>query len=188
MKLYMNMFNRTLFSIIIMSLLLTTACNHFDDDLYIISKSDSLAKIEHTNKDGISLVPPKFKYAPYTFIIDSAGNFYFYCMPEERPQSFFDGDEPEYLGLQPNRVFSVPNGFEQKFFERNVLYQKSSRGTKGIMIASYKDSINSKFLKDLIEFTKVKENKMGIQVRLALPEEREVLRFKLAGLYYDPKF
>lgn len=177
---------KILFGIIMQMFL--TACSNSVDNVYIISKNDSLSKV-YLGDSVVVIAPPKVKYAAYTFIIDSTDNFYFYSMPEERPSiGVFDDDEPDYINLQPNRVFSIPTGSEQKFFEKNVLYQKSSRSTKTIMIASYKDTINSEFLKYLIELSKVKENKTSITVRLVLPEEREVVKFKINGRYYDPKF
>ena len=179
---------RSLLFISVILVFLLAACGHSDSDTFIISKNDSLSKVS-LDDSTVVIVPPKVKYAAYTFIIDSTGNFYFYCMPEERPHSFFDGDEPEYIGLQPNRVFSIPKGAEREFFDKNVLYQKSSRNIKTIMVASYKDTINSAFLMHLIELSKkVKESKIWTTVRLALPEEHAVIKSKINGLYYEPKF
>ena len=167
---------------------LFAACGHSGNDTFIISENDRLSKI-YLSDSTLVIVPPKVKYAAYTFIIDSTGNFYFYPMPEEKPSlGVYDDDEPEYIGLQPNRVFSIPKGSEYEFFEKNVLNQKSSRNSKTIMVASYKDTINSGFLKYLLELSKVKDNKIWATVRLALPEEHAVIKSKINGLYYEPKF
>ena len=101
---------------------------------YIISKEDSLYKVAHTKADGSVLIPLKVKYAPYTFVIDSNNNFYFYSFLEENREGggVFDDDEPESIGLMPNHLVIIPKGCEKIFFEENVLFLKSPRLLKPI--------------------------------------------------------
>jgi len=134
-------------------------------------------------------MPPKVKYDIYTFVIDSNDHVFFYSMPEENPDrgGVFDDSQPDLLHLMPNHIFLIPKGAEKSFFEENVLKQKSQRSIKGIMFASFKDTITSNFLKYLIaisEEEKDKKEKIHLSIRLALPEERNVITHKVNGKYY----
>lgn len=175
------------FQMLLFSCLLILSCNQLDA-VYIVSKEDSLSKETHRNPDGIILEPPKAKYAVYTFIIDSNNNAYFYSFPEEKKKAgVFDNEEPEFIGLMPNHVFSIPQGTEEKFFEKNILFQKSSRPIKSVMLASFKDTISGDFLNYLKAVSSDKSNKVSLEIRLALLEERDVIKHKLAGQYYKPQ-
>lgn len=163
-----------------------TACQQPLDDKFIISRNDSLSR-HYFNDTTFIYVPLKVRYSAYTFIVDSTDNFYFYCMPEELPANgIYDEDESEYIGLTPNRVFLIPKGLEQQFFKTNVLDLNSSKAIKSIMIASFKDTISSDFVTSLVK-TADTDEKIVAAVRLALPEEKDVIRAKLAGKYYEPK-
>ncbi|WP_342327991.1 hypothetical protein [Pedobacter sp. FW305-3-2-15-E-R2A2] len=72
---------RSLLFLSVILVFLLAACGHSGSDPFIISKNDSLSKIS-LDDSTVVIVPPKVKYAAYTFIIDSANNFYFYSMPE----------------------------------------------------------------------------------------------------------
>jgi|GEM_PF-1748760 len=166
---------------------LIICCNQ-SNSFYVISKEDSLSKEAHKNHDGIVLEPPKSKYAIYTFIVDSNDNAYFYSFPEEKNRAgIFDSEEPEFIELIPNNVFSIPQGMEKGFFESNVLFQKSSRPIKSVILASFRDTVRGDFLKYLKAVSSDKSNKVSLEIRLALLEEREVIKHKLAGQYYKPK-
>lgn len=156
--------------------------------VYIVSKEDSLNIKKNTDQSGVVLMPPKVKYAAYTFLVDSTDNVYFYSFPEEKPSSgVFDDEEPEFIGLMPNHVFCIPKGSEKGFFERNVLFQKSSRPIKHVMLASYKDTISIDFLNYLKAVSSDKANRISLAIRLALPEERDIVKHKINGTYYEPK-
>lgn len=171
-------------------MMLLSSCDH--SDTYIISKQDSLFKVSHTDSLGVVIMPPKVKYDNYTFVIDSSDRVFFYSMPEENPDrgGVFDDPEPELLHLMPNHIFLIPKGAEKSFFEENILKQKSQRLIRGIMIASFKDTITSDFLKYLIAISedqkdqKDKKGKIHLSIRLALPEERNVIFHKVNGKYY----
>ncbi|WP_374163618.1 hypothetical protein [Arcticibacter sp. MXS-1] len=152
---------------------------------YIISKEDSLRKVTHTNAQGIVLDLPKVKYAPYTFVIDSNNIVYFYAFPEERKQEgTTDGDEPNTIGLLPNQVFIIPQGHEERFFETNVLSLKTSRVHKNVLLASFRDTITNNLISYINKVSSDPTKKISMKIRLALPEERRVIRFTLNGQYY----
>jgi hypothetical protein len=156
-------------------------------DTYIISKQDSLLKVSYTDSLGRVLMPPKGKYAPYTFVIDSSDRVFFYSFPEENPDrgGVFDDPEPDLLHLMPNHIFLIPKGAEKSFFEENILKQKSQRLIKSIKVASFKDTITSNFLKYLIAISEDEKDKIYLSIRLALPEERNVITHKVNGKYYE---
>ena len=164
-----------------MMLLLSSCDNSYT---YIISKQDSLLKVSHTNSLGVVLMPPKVKYAIYTFVIDSSGHIFFYSMPEvEQGGGIYDEPEPDSLNLMPNHIFVIPKGAEKSFFEKNVLKQKSERSIKNVMLASFKDTITVSFLKYLEAISEDKQNKISLSIRLALPEERKIITNKISGKY-----
>ncbi|KAA8476148.1 hypothetical protein BDE36_2608 [Arcticibacter tournemirensis] len=156
--------------------------------VYVVSKEDSLNIKKNTDQSGVVLMPPKVKYAVYTFLVDSTDNVYFYSFPEEKPSvGVSDDEEPEFIGLMPNHVFCIPNGSERIFFETNVLFQKGSRRIKDVILASFKDTISIDFLKYLKSISSDKSNRVSFAIRLALPEERDVLKHKINGIYYEPR-
>ena len=162
-------------------LLLSSCDNSYT---YIISEQDSLHKISHTDSLGVVLMPPKVKYAIYTFVADSSDQIFFYSMPEVKQEGgIYDEPEPDSLHLTPNHIFVIPKGTEKNFFEENVLKQKSQRSIKSTMLASFKDTITVSFLKYLKAISEDKLNKISLTMRLALPEERKVITNKIGGKY-----
>ncbi|WP_316820841.1 hypothetical protein [Pedobacter gandavensis] len=159
------------------------------NDVYIISKEDSLYKASLKPKNGILVAPPISKYGRHTFLIDSGQSVYFYSFQEPLlGKGVSDDKEPDTIGLMPNHIFKIPAGTERKFFKENVLEQKSQFPWKSIVIASFKDSVKkSDFIQYLIRLRKVEPNKISLQIRLALREEREVLDHKRKGIHYDPE-
>lgn len=160
--------------------LLLSSCN--DSYTYIISEQDSLHKISHTDSLGVVLMPPKVKYAIYTFVADSSDQIFFYSMPESRKTGgVYDEPEPDSLHLMSNQIFVIPKGTENRFFEENVLKQGSQRPIKNIMFASFKDTITISFLKYLKTISEDEQKKIALNVRLALPEERKAITDKTGG-------
>lgn len=82
-----------------------------------------------------------------------------------------------------NDIFIIPKGAEKSFFEENVLKLKTQNSRKSIVVASFKDTISANFLKYLKAITANKENKMSLNIRIALPEERDVIKHKVKGKY-----
>jgi hypothetical protein len=152
---------------------------------YIISKQDSLSRVSHTDSLGLVIMPPKVKYAIYTFVVDSGNHVFFYSMPEFKSGGGIRHvHEPDSLHLMPNHILLIPKGAEKSFFEENVLKQKSQRSMKSIMFASLKDTITANFLKYLMAITEDEKDKLSLRIRLALPEERNVITHKVNGNYY----
>ncbi|MEJ5963703.1 hypothetical protein [Pedobacter immunditicola] len=185
--------NRLLYSALFVFTMLLSSCGN--SDTYIISKQDSLLKVSYTDSLGHVVMPPKVKYAPYTFVIDSSDRVFFYSFPERNPDrgGVYDDPEPDLLHLMPNHIFLIPKGSEKSFFEESVLKQKSQRLLKNIKVASFKDTITSDFLKYLIarsedeknvKAMKDKTESINVSIRLALPEERNVITHKVIGKYY----
>lgn len=185
--------NRLLYLVLPVLMMLLSSCDN--SYTYIISKQDSLFKASHTDSLGLVIMPPKVKYDIYTFVIDSNDRVFFYSFPEENPDrgGVFDDPEPDLLHLMPNHIFLIPKGAEKSFFEESVLKQKSQRLLKNIMVASFKDTITSDFLKYLIAKSEDEENvkamkdkteRIYVSIRLALPEERNVITHKVNGKYY----
>ena len=154
---------------------------------YILSKEDSINKSLNTN-NGILIEPPKVKYAINTFLIDSNSFVYFYSFQEPKKNSGVSDDpEPDTIGLMPNYIFRIPKGMERSFFDENVQKQAGQQAYKSVIIALFKDSTKNEFLQYLLKLSKDKSNKLSLQLRMALPEERTVLKYKLNGVYYDLK-
>ena len=155
------------------------------DNLYVLSKEDSLSKAALKMPHGILIAPPKPKYARYTFLIDSSSIVYFYSFQEPLKRAgVSDDEEPESIGLMPNHVFKIPKGLERAFYEENVQKQASRQTTKSVIVGLFKDSTQNEFLQYLRKLSTDKSNKVGLQIRMALPEERSVLEYKQEGKHY----
>lgn len=154
---------------------------------YVISKEDSLYKASFKKHDGALVIPPRGKYGRNTFLIDSNSSVYYYSFQEPSiGKGVSDDREPDTIGLMPNHIFKIPAGMERAFFKKNVLDQESKLGWKSIIVASFKDSVTNDFVQYLLKMSKDEPKKISFRIRLALPEEREVLRYKLNGEHYGP--
>lgn len=163
-------------SFIIIILLLSSCDNSYT---YVISKQDSLIKVSHTDSAGIVIMPPKVKYAIYTFVVDSNDHVFFYSIEGNgKNGGIYDEPEPDSLHLTPSQVFAIPRGNERSFFEEHVIKGKKQGSIKNIMLASFKDTVTISFLKYLKDISNDKQNKISINVRLALPEERKLITNK----------
>jgi hypothetical protein len=113
---------------------------------------------------------------------------YFYSFQEpQRRAGVSDDEEPESIGLMPNHVFKIPKGLERAFYEENVQKQASKQTTKSVIIGLFKDSTQNNFLQYLRKLSNDKSNNLGLQIRMALPEERSVLKYKREGAHYDQR-
>lgn len=159
-----------------------------DDNLYVLSKEDSLSKEALKTPHGILIAPPKPKYARYTFLIDSNSIVYFYSFQEPlKSAGVSDDEEPEFIGLMPNHVFKIPKGMERAFYEENVQKQASRQTTKSVIVGLFKDSTQNRFLQYLRKLSTDKSKKVGLQIRMALPEERLVVGYKQEGKHYNQR-
>jgi hypothetical protein len=180
---------RNIFTEVFGSLLLIISFGCMNgNNLYIVSKEDNLYKERLKTPEGIMIAPPKPKYARYTFLIDSSSMVYFYSFQEpQRRAGVSDDEEPESIGLMPNHVFKIPKGLERAFYEENVQKQASKQTTKSVIIGLFKDSTQNNFLQYLRKLSNDKSNNLGLQIRMALPEERSVLKYKREGAHYDQR-
>ncbi|WP_157274898.1 hypothetical protein [Pedobacter sp. Leaf194] len=156
---------------------------------YIISKEDSIDKALHTRSDGVVLLPTKVKFGRDNFIIDSNDNVYFYSFQEPKEVAgVFDGEEDNSACLKPNGLLKIPKGLEPKFFEENVILQKSSEKIKTINVASFNDTISTDFINFLKEIQHKDSSSYSLRIRRVIPEEIEVMRFKILGRHYIPHY
>ncbi|MDN3588098.1 hypothetical protein QWY86_15550 [Pedobacter aquatilis] len=166
-----------------------TSCRNESKFEYIISREDSIYKTSHTRPDGVVLLPPKVVFGRYNFIVDSTNNVYFYSFQEPKQISgFFDGELSEFACLQPNYLFKIPKGLESIFFEENVVLQKTSEKIKTINVASVNDTVKHDFIKFLRGVLHDDSSGYSLRIRRVLPEETEVLRYKLQGKHYSPNY
>jgi hypothetical protein len=180
---------RNIFTGVFGSMLLITSLGCMNgNNVYIVSKEDSLYKETLKTPKGIMIAPPKPKYGRYTFLIDSNSMVYFYSFQEpQRRTGVSDDEEPELIGLMPNHVFKIPKGLELAFYDENVQKQASKQKTKSVIIGLFKDSTQNNFLQYLLKLSNDKSNNLGLQIRMALPEERSVLKYKCEGKHYDQR-
>ena len=166
-----------------------TSCRNNAKLDYIISKEDSIDKALHTGSDGVVLLPPKVKFGRYNFIIDSKDNVYFYSFQEPKEVAgVFDGEEDNSACLKPNGLFKIPKCLEPNFFEENVILQKSSEKDKTINVASFNDTIITDFINFLKAIQHKDSSSYSLRIRRVLPEEIEVMRFKILGRHYIPHY
>jgi len=177
------------FFVIGMNGFIFTSCKNETKFDYIISKEDSISKAIHTRSDRVVLLPPKVKFGRYNFIVDSTDNVYFYSFQEPKQiGGVFDGEEDEFACLKPNYLFKIPKGMEPIFFEENVILQKTSEKIKTINVASFSDTVKTDFIKFLKGIQHKDSAGYSLRIRRILPEESEVLRYKLQGKPYFPHY
>lgn len=108
-------------------------------------------------------------------------------MYEWKQSGASDDEEPGLIGLMPNHVFRIPKGLEREFYKENVQKQASKQTTKSVIIGLFKDSTQNNFLQYLRKLSNDKSNNLGLQIRMALPEERSILKYKLQGEHYNQR-
>jgi hypothetical protein len=177
--------------LILLAALFVLACRKSPGSAYIISKEDSIAKVKATTTAGTILLPPTVNQGLHNFVVDSNNNFYYYSPFQFKPADgrIYDddvfGDEAYFMNLSPNHLFAIPHGLEKEFFEANVLKLISSRPYKPVYVGSVKDTVDHEFIRYLLSVADTSKH-ISVRIRLVLHEEKEVLRSKLAGTYYDP--
>lgn len=183
-----NVLKRIFFSLFLIIITIPFGCmNENENNLYVLSREDSIYKESLKTPNGMLIAPPKAKYARNTFLIDTNSFVYFYSFQGPiKMNGVSDDQEPDTIGLMPNHIFKIPMGMERAFFEENVQQQLSQQAVKSVVIALFKDSTKNEFLQYLLKFSKDKSNKLSLRIRFALPEERSVLKYKLKGEHYSP--
>ena len=156
------------------------------NDVYIVPKRQ---KPQFESKPNEPPLPPPIQtyYLPSNFIIDSAGQAYFY------QQQFGwmicgTGIEwntpPEFIDLKPKDIVRVPINGITDFVKVNIMNLDSN--DRRVAIASLKDTIKSEALTKLFNLFNEPQNKINWTFRKATQEESIVLKFKeLNWKYYS---
>lgn len=182
--------NPSLLCISLLATLAITACESKGDSSYIISEEDRLAKIKSTRASGVVLSPPTVLQGVYNFVIDSNNHFYYYSF-QEKPSyrdiydDDFEGEKAFFMHLEPNHLFAIPSGLEKEFFEENVLNLKNRWTYKHVYVGAAKDTIKNGFINYLKKVEADTSNHITLTIRPVIQEEREVLKAKTLGTFYN---
>ena len=125
--------------------------------------------------------PPPIQtyYLPLNFIIDTAGQVYFY---QQQQYGWFCGTgidwdtPPAFIDLKPKDLVQVPVTSIEDFIKLNIV--KLDSNDRRIAIASLKDTINSVGLAKIFNVFKDTTNKIKWTFRKATQEEAIVLAYK----------
>jgi len=179
------------YTILLIGLTTVYSCGNQSKRIYIISREDSIAKVRHTTKGGIVLMPPRIPVGTYNFIIDDDNHCFFYGFQSPQKLGGVGDDrnsifEPVFLNLMPNNIFGIPKDCERMFVDENVLKVKYTV-PKSIVVSSFKDTIDNAIIPYLEKLESEAPNKISLLIRRATKEERVVLFYKLQNKYYTPR-
>ena len=149
-----------------------------------IVPSDSVPPI-NTNDKNTPPKPPIITeyYLPYDFIIDTAGEIYFYQQEQvSNDVEFPCCPPPEFINLQPKDIVKISVDQIDEFLNLNIL--SFDRLNKFVSIASTCDTIQSEGIFKII--TALNKNHFFWRFRKATQEERIVLYYKKKQLNYLP--
>lgn len=131
--------------------------------------------------------PARGYYLPLNFIIDSAGQVYFY---QQRQYGWFCGTgiewdtPPEFIDLKPKDIIQIPVNSIADFIRLNILHLDSK--DRRVSIASFKDTIRSEGLTNIFDIFNDRSNAVNWIFRKATQEEMIVLKYKQLNRKYDP--
>ena len=148
------------------------------DDTFIIPKRQ---KRQVDSKSNEPPPPPPIQtyYLPANFIIDTAGQVYFY---QQQQYGWFCGTgidwdtPPEFIDLKPKDLVRVPISTMTDFVKLNIITLDSN--DRRVSIASITDTIKSEGLTKLFKIVNDTSNKIRWTFRKATQEESIVLKFK----------
>jgi len=129
--------------------------------------------------------PNRVYYFPSNFIIDTAGQVFFY----QRQGKWNDDVQvdwntpPNFIDLKPKDIVQIPIKSIEEFIKLNILDIDSSK--RYIAVASAKDTINSPGLSKIIAICKDDNNHIRWKFRLITQEEAIVLDYKKGKRNYD---
>jgi hypothetical protein len=157
-----------------------------------------------TSEDNIHIVPvrkePEIKtqpneppppppiqtyYLPSDFIIDTAGQIYFY---QQQQYGWFCGTgidwdtPPEFIDLKPKDLVQVPVTSIEDFIKLNIVTIDSN--DRRVAIASIKDTVTSAGLTKIFKVLNDTANKVNWTFRKATQEEAIVLAYKQQNREY----
>lgn len=156
------------------------------DDIYIVPKR---LKPQGDTKPIEPPPPPPIQtyYLQSNFIIDTAGQVYFY---QRQQYGWFCGTgidwdtPPEFIDLKPKDIVRVPINDITNFVKINIL--NLDINDRRVSIASIKDTIKSEALTKLFKVFNDTSNNIKWTFRKATQEESIVLKFKeLNWKYYS---
>jgi hypothetical protein len=142
------------------------------------------------NKSKSEIPPPpppnRAYYFPSNFIIDTAGQVFFYPQP---PVWHDDGIRnwnapPKFINLKPNDIILILDDNLEEFITHNILNLDSSK--RYVAIAPVKDTITSIGLAKMFIMCKEAKNHIRWKFRIATQEEVIVLDYKKRQANYSP--
>jgi hypothetical protein len=138
----------------------------------------------HDKINNILLEPPlpnRACYLPANFIIDATGQVYFY-----QQEIIWNDDErrdwaspPPFINLKPKDIIQVPVASLEAFIKLNILSNDANK--RYVSVASAKDTIRSKGLKEIVSTFQDTANHVHWKLRHMTQEESIVLNSKLKG-------
>jgi hypothetical protein len=163
------------------------SCSDKKNNIYVISHEDSITE-ENYRKNQI-LSPPRIDVGIYNLIIDSSNTCYFYSFQSPTINTGFidnsDSSKETINDLKPNDIVILPKGCENNFIMNNIVKLKSNSPYKNIVIASFKDSVNSEVVFFLKKLEADSMNHISLLIRPVKAKEKMLIKYKLNGFYYD---
>ena len=154
------------------------------DNVFIVP---ARTKPEIKSQPNVPPLPPPIQtyYLPSNFIVDTAGEVYFY---QQQQCGWFCGTgidwdtPPGFIDLKPKDLVQVPVTSIEDFIKLNIFTLDSN--DRRVAIASIKDTVTSVGLTKLFKVLNDTTNKIKWTFRKATQEEAIVLAFKQQNREY----
>jgi hypothetical protein len=120
-------------------------------------------------------------YGPTDFIVDTAGQIFFYQLQIGMPACTVSDDymAPPFIGLHPQSIIQIPVLNIADFIKTNAAYWDTwGRSYKYVSIASTADTIKSFSFKSLVDILSDTTLKVQYSIRMTTQEENIVLDYK----------
>jgi hypothetical protein len=156
------------------------------DDIYIVPERWK-PQVDTNSNEPPPPPPIRAYYLTSNFIIDTAGQVYFY---QQEQYGWFCGTginwdtPPAFIDLKPKDIIRVPINGITDFVKVNILNLDSNY--RRVAIASIKDTIKSEGLTKLFKEFNDRSNKIKWIFRKATQEEDIVLKYKELNRQYYP--
>ena len=131
--------------------------------------------------------PPPAYYLPANFVIDSAGQVYFYQQPHYgslRSTNPNNNKLPDFIDLQPEDIVRIPDDNIKEFIQDNIV--TLDRSDRLVAIALMKDTVTSSGLTKIFKVFNDTANDIKWIMRAATEEETIVLAYKQHDCKYYP--
>ena len=182
---------KTFISIFFLFLISRKQEDSLKNDYYIISKQDSIQKVDE-QKVPPPTIPKYLKFYSNTVFILDDKNVYIYQTDTIRKfhNKAIDFNYPDYLGLKPENLLSIKAENLKSFIENNkdifVMPDKNSKRYAFFYIASTNDTIKNVGFYDLTSIAGKKVHTYYVTRKLT-EEESIVLKYKKNGLPFLPE-